>query len=343
MASINDALAGQKTPLEATLDAGVESLSLLQEITFVKYVKVILPLDGYVFWVKADLLSPMALFNASQFNSFALNQSAAVVTPAAEIVAKGSLHYSTDRNQDETETIAVNRVIFTSEHEIVDFNQIGPTVMFLATFDGIQFTFSSRGSFYRQADLFHYTGAAIYSDMSTQVINGLDGFNSRDVIVSNSLPLWLALNNYTPPYPGGFANPGLMLYPSFLVPQNLTPPFASIHIDPASTIALGASPLFDIKMSQTQLAQDTVTITMYGMRNFNAQDFVACVEQYSLDFELFGVMNMPILRDEKRTQVELQTIAQKKSVIFQINYYQSRIRDVARQLILQAIPQFQFG
>lgn len=341
MSSIRDALSGQGTPLQATLDAGIDSLSLDQEITFTKYVKLILPMDGFVFWVRADLVSPSALFNASEMNAFALNQQPEIITPSAELIVKGSLHYSTEMQQNQDETIAINRVIFTSEDAVADFNQIGPNSIFIATFDGIRFAFSNRGSFYRQADIYHYTGAAIYSDMDTQIVDSIDDLDTRNVVVSNSLPIWLGLNGYVPPYPNGFGNTFLPLYPSFLLPPNLQPPFASVHIIPETTIGIGTAPIFDKNLSQTQLVQETVEVTMYGMRNFDAQDFMACVLQYTLDNPtIMGIMNIPVLRDDKRTQVELVALSQKKTVTFQVNYYQSRMRDVARQLILNAIPDF---
>jgi hypothetical protein len=86
-----------------------------------------------------------------------------------------------------------------------------------------------------------------------------------------------------------------------------------------------------------------VRITLYGTRNFSALDFVDCVNQYSLDTDLIGIMNLPTVRDEKRTQSELSTIAMKKSVEFVVSYYQQRANDVARQIILSAIPSFFVG
>ena len=37
--------------------------------------------------------------------------------------------------------------------------------------------------------------------------------------------------------------------------------------------------------------------------------------QYSLDTDNIGIMNMPIIKDEKRTQKEIGVIAQKKSMV----------------------------
>jgi len=339
--SVAEAKAGQGTPMSATLDAGIEALSLDEQITFTQYVRLVLPADGFVFWVKADLVSPSALCNAYPVNTFGPNADGGNNAPSAQYIVKGSLHYSTELQQNQDETLAVNRVVFSSEDEVVFLNSSNPSLLWVAEYDNIKFSFSSRGSFYKVADIFHYVGNAVYPDMATQLVDSADGFDSVNVVVSNSLPLWLALNGYQPPYSGGFGNPGLPLFPSFLVPQNQQPPWVAVHIDPASTEALSATPRLDNTLSQDQLVQETVELTFYGVRNFVVQDFVACVNQYTLDYGYFGIMNMPVPRDDKRAQVELGTLAQKKTVTFQINYYQTRIRDIARQLILEAVPTYQ--
>ncbi|HDY3908742.1 TPA: hypothetical protein RPD80_004851, partial [Salmonella enterica] len=51
-----------------------------------------------------------------------------------------------------------------------------------------------------------------------------------------------------------------------------------------------------------------------------------------------GVMNIPVIQDERVTQNELNIIAMRKKVKFKVNYYQQRMRNVARRLITSAIP-----
>ena len=339
MATAEEAAALGNTPIGADLQTGVDAISLNQTITFTKYVRLVLPLDGYVFWVKADMVGPSALYNAAAFNKAAFNQSQKTLIAAPTLVAKGSLHYASETRQDEAESYVVNRVVFTSEQEIQDLNEIAPDVLFIATFDdGVRFAFSSRSSFYRQADLWHYVGQAVYADMDTQIIDSMAGFDSRNVIVSNSLPAWLALNNYNPGY--GFGNPSLKLYPSFLVPDNLPPPYAAVHVAPETTRGLAMAPHLGKGQSHSQLCAERVRITLWGTRNFNALDFVDCVNQYTLDTGNFGLMGTPVMRDEKRTQAELLTIAMKKTVDFDISYQQTRINTIARKIISQAIPNF---
>lgn len=328
--------------LGSDLQAGVDAISESATVTFTKYVRLVLPLDGTIFWIRADMLSTGALYNAAQYNKFAFNQYPKIITPAPTVVAKGSLHYATNMQQEEDHTFSVNRVVFTSEQPITDLNEIGPTVLFIGVIRGVKFAFSERGSFYWQSRLWHYRGAAIYSDMYPQIIDSLAGLDTRNVVVSNSLPAWLAFNGYNNTKYGGFANP-VTLYPSFLVPPNLIPPFGSVHIPPESTQALAAAPEITQNSSHYQLTSERVKITLWGTRNFNAMDFIDAVNQYSLDTDVIGIMNIPTIRDEKRTQVELAAIAQKKSVEYEISYTQQAVRDIALQYITNAIPGFQIN
>ena len=69
-------------------------------------------------------------------------------------------------------------------------------------------------------------------------------------------------------------------------------------------------------------------------------DFVDYVLNLTLVQENFGIMDSPVIQDDKYGQPEMDTIAQKKRISFHINYYQQRARDVARQLISKCIPTF---
>ena len=311
--------------LASGLQLGVDTLSENQTIKFTKYVKLILPLDGYVFWVNAGIVSASALYNASQYNATYLNQPESVTPPSdAEISVSGSLHYATESHQDEDATMGVNYMIFTAKEEIQDFNAISPVVMYIAEIDGIKFAFNDRQSFYKQSGLWHYRGHAVYSTMETQLVDSLDGFDTENVIVSNSLPIWLSLNAIIP------------MYPSFLSLTNLTPPYATVHIAPESTEALQAVPRLDITGSHYQLVSEVAKITLYGLRNFNALDFQDYIFERSLFTDTFGVMDTPVIRDEKKTQSELSVLAMKKSFTVKISYYQQTARNIARQLIKSA-------
>lgn len=342
MPSINEAAELGKTELASDLEAGVKAISYNASITFRRYVKLVLPLDGYVFWVRDTLVSQSALYNALQFNAAYYNQPPAQTNPepAPVIEVMGSLHYMTDTRQDESETYAVNAVVFTCMQEVTDLNDAGPEILWIGEFQGLRFAFSSRGSFYRQANLYHYRGQAVFADMETQIVDKLEGF-SQSLIVSNSLPIWLALNDHQPFY--GIKNPGFRLYPSYLIPNNQQPYYGAVHIPPGQTEAIAMAPLLSRTMSHSQLVAERVKITLWGQRNASALDFVDFVQQYSLDYDTIGIMNSPVVQDEKRTQNELNTIAMKKTVEFEVNYYQSSARNIARQQISRAIPQLEIA
>jgi len=276
MASAVEA-ATAKPQLASGLAQGVETLSNNEQVTFTLYVKLVLPLDGYVFWVNASLLTDSALFNASQYNKLLYNNYPEGV-PARQLVASGSFHFSSDVQMLEDRQTVFNHTTFTSLVEIADFNLINPQFQYIATYQGMRFAFNTRANFYKQADLYHYRGDALYSVMNTQIIDTMTGFDTQSVIVSNSLPIWLSLNQFFP------------MYPSYLVDQNIVPAYAAVDINPSLTTALQDFPLLDPNSNPFQLVKDTVKITMYGIRNHEALNFVQYILDYSRNTDNIGLM-----------------------------------------------------
>ena len=322
-------------------DAGEEAISGGQTVVFTQYVRTVLPLDGFVFWVRADLLSESALTGAMGYNTngAAYRRGLTVDKPANQIVAKGSLHISNTKRQEETETYGVSRATFTSEQPLDQgFVSIDDMHIYIGTFGCVRFAFSDQQNFYVQAGLYHYVGDAIYPYMETQIIDTPGVLRTKQLITSNSLSLWLGLNNNAPFY--GFGNT-IPLYPSYLAPPNIRPPFGTVHVVPEATRALASVPHIGHRSSHYQLSKDHVRVVLYGVDNAGAMNFVDAVNQYSADYNFFGMMSDPIMRDEKMLQDELSIIAQKKSIEYDISYYQSSVRDIARQIICQAIPTFQ--
>lgn len=306
---------GADTPLGGDLAEGVKSIAIQQHITFTLYSENILPLDGHRFWVK--------------------------VYPVTQRQVLGSLHYATEIHQDTDQTFAQNRVVFTSIRDILNpLNNIAPKTMWIGEWQGLQFAFSGRGKYYEQAELHHYYGIAVTPDMRTQIVNSAGELGTKDVVVSNSLPLWLALNNYVPSIGGlRFAIP-CILYPADLLPLNIDPPFASVDILAGSTTALQSTPYLGKDGSHFQLVSDRVRITTTGLRNAQALRLQDAINQYSLDFDLFGIMNMPVMNDVRSRQAETLTIAQKKVIEFEVSYHQYTARNIARQLITKVITTY---
>jgi hypothetical protein len=305
MPTIAESLNSQ-SELANDLAAGVNTLSQQQTVVFTRYTQQIISQDGYAFWV---------------------------ATGTTETV-QGSLHYATHRGQNEDETIDVNRVIFTALAPIDFFNTIAPNQIWVGAFGGFQFSFSSRGNFYQQADLYHYEGDAVYPALASQLIASAADLPVGP-IVSNSLPIWLAQSTGSLP-----------VYASFLVPANVAPPYVVAHIEPDLTDA----PSFPIyvwpgnpnpktalqQMPSSQLAKDSVRLTMYGLTNQQAIQFYASLIDYSLNTDNFGFGNSPVIKDAKRTQSEMSVLAMKKTLDIDAWYFQTTADAIARRLILEA-------
>lgn len=342
MSGVGEAAAA-KNQLGSALEAGVDNISYFGVVTFVPYVRVVLPLDGFVFWVKADILSPSAVMNAMGIGAPGayIGRPQAVTVPQS-LVVKGSLHFTTELRQDEEKTYTTNRMVFTAESEVQDLNAVGPNLLYIATAaSGSQYAFSSRNMFYEQGGLYHYTGNAVYSDLLSQIINDPRDFNRTEPVVSNSLPIWLAMNGWIQKPWEPFGN-FFTLYPSFTVPSNISPPWGVVHVNPAETRSYQSIPYLDTNYSSYQLAHDTVRVTLYGGRNNQASDFLNFVIQQSVNYGDFGIVNMPIIQDEKRGQVELNALAMRKTITFEVSYLQERMNNIARKYILSAIPTFYF-
>lgn len=302
--------------MAAALDSGLKTLSGNQSITFQRYTKVTLSQDGSVFWVATGMQCDFA----------------------------GSLHYITDRHQDEDETLAANRFIFTAEEEITQLNSVSPTSMWIGTWivDGtsIQIAFADRGSFYQQADLWHYSGYAVYPAMASQVQNSQSDLPVGPV-VSNSLPIWLTQNSYQ-----GITVP---VYSSYLVPDNIVPPYVVAHVEPDSTEVLGAFPIQNgagteipnsgsaplYQYMTDQLCMDDVRLTLYGFTNAQARAYLQSIIDSSWS-DVFGFCTSPVIKDDKRTQAEIAAVAMKKRIEFRASYYQSSADAIVRRFIVSA-------
>lgn len=334
--SVEDAIGARNQPAGLLKDA-IDVQSFNQELTFIPYVRLVLPADGYVFWVRKSLVSASAM-NTVLMNSTVLNEDKISFDAAEDFVVKGSFHYATDMHQTESAALAVNKVAFASEDHVQQFNSVGPNLIYIASFRGTRFAFSSKGMFYEQMKLWHYEGDAIYANMESQIVDDPRVFNAAQTIVSNSLPSWLSLQYYDPPWPVEVPMPRFPLYPSYLSLQNATPPYGVVHIGPDDTNVDQTIPDFDDRLNQSQLNWDRVRVTLYGLNDSTAQDWLAATIGFIRDAGQIGLRSMPNLRDDKLTQRELFVIAQKKVVQFEVSYNQIKMRDVARQLIESVVP-----
>jgi len=293
-----------------TLLEGLRTLSLDEEITFVQYKKKVMPLDGYIFWLRLQ-----------------------------EIKIKGSLHYSSNSEQRIDENITINRFVFTTGYEVTQFNDIDKQTIWIGEFQDIKFAFSQRGFFYSAAKLFHYSGDGIYPVMQNMLVDLGSELDDATLIVSNSLPAWLTIVDYLPIWLE-LPNPRVTLYPSYLTDDNIIPPYGSVHIEPRETMAYQTRPFLNQVSHYSDLASDHVTVTLFGLTNLEATAWLNTVLQYSYDYNVIGMMDMPIIQDEKQIQNEINVIAMKKIIHFTVSYNQRRMEDITRQMIVSAKMEF---
>jgi hypothetical protein len=305
MPTLEEISNGTGGPLHDALLAGMADISQRQTVCFNTYTKWVLPLDGFVFWIRTGVFE-----------------------------VSGVLHWQTDREQNEDETAGVTQVVFTTDQEIAALNATNTQTLVVGGIEGRQYAFNRHGWFFQPAGIWHYQGDAINPAEASQLIDDRSQIDPAKLIVSNSLPVWLFLVTYTPVWLAPL-NPLITLYPSYLVPDNLPPPYGAVHI--TDTRALQAMPTFDRYTStHRQLTQERVTVTLYGCNNDMALDFMDLVERYSVDYDVMGIMNMPTVRDDKRPWPPGMLLAQRKTIEFEVSYIQTRVNNIARQLINEA-------
>lgn len=314
------------TALQSAVKGGVEDISQYEETSFVRYSKVRNPYDGSVFWV---------------------------LVPESQKSFQGSLHMTTNTLQEEVSVFALNYVVFTTNQEISELNTIQPTDMWVCEFTtpsgvALKVGFSERTSFYHQAGAWHYRGDALYPQMGTQLVDSQDQIPLAGPIVSNSLPIWLAFEFYLNSIPSFQKADPILLphYASYLIPDNIQPPYVAVHIEPDDTKPLGYFPMVVEQTSEVdplnrvyetdQLSEDKVILTLFGLTNEQAVQYVNFLVQRSVDYDEFGFMDSPVIKDDKKTQTEFAILAMKKRVILRVSYYQATARAILQRLIVKA-------
>ena len=294
----------------ADLQAGVAQLSGDQRFTFTLYSRLILPADGFVFYAPALVVdAPVDPTPAElEVYSFSVNC---------------SLHVAQRIDQQTDNTTALQDVTVTTKREIREFEAVEPGTLYVMTLpNGSLVAFSAQRGRYDQAGIWHYAGRALLPFEATQFVETPDAITLGGTVVSNSLPIWMAMSTSDLP-----------VYPAMLAKLNLVPPYVTADI--GGTTGWGQVPVEGPDSSQAQLAYETIRFTFYGVRNDAVLDFQRAVLHNSFR-DGYGIMNIPVPVDEKQGQSEFGIIAQKKTMDVTVNYYQARSRDIGRKLIESA-------
>ncbi|HXS13680.1 MAG TPA: hypothetical protein VN734_13310 [Acidobacteriaceae bacterium] len=304
----------RQSELAAVIGDAVEDLDLSQEVIFTQYTRKVLPLDGYVFWI-----------------------------PTGTLTVPGALHVAMEMIQNEDETFGLASATFTTQTFVAEFTDIPVSTIYVATVGESNYAFSRHAGYFQAANTWHYQGSSIPPALLSQLLSSPSQLPTG-LIVSNSLPIWLAFNGYKSPYVGGFSNT-ITLFPSKLVPTNEPAPYGVVHIEPANTRGISGVPqVQQVSVNgvatrvMTQLMADRVKIVLYGLQSDAAQEFYGALMEYigTTSTNGMGLMNVPALQDGKREQVELQTIAMQKTMDIDVSYSSYYAKSVALQTIKTA-------
>lgn len=314
----------------SVIDAGLTELDLSQQVEFTEYRRIVLPLDGYVFW-----------------------------QPQGTVKIAGALHHWTEMLQNEDETLGLATATFTTLEHVMEFTECPVNAIYVARRGDFRYAFSRQQGYFQASQVWHYQGHSVYPALASQLLDDPASIDPAKAVVSNSLPIWIAFNGYTSAYVGGFSNP-LTLYPSKAVPANLPPPYGAVHIAPDWTRSLQGvplvqqvdQPLYAADGSQvldssgnpvlvptrvlSQLMADKVRIVLYGLQSDAAMEFYGALLEYIGAQGPVGLTNMPAMTDGKREQVELQALAMQKIIDLDVSYQTYYAKAVALQTIKSA-------
>ncbi|WP_244912210.1 hypothetical protein [Burkholderia aenigmatica] len=300
------------------LKSGVRTISDNQQITFTLYKQYVLPIDGMVYWIRE---------------------------PDTTLTVQGSLHITDEQQQRPSESYAQNTVIFTSLEVVSRFQDIAPSTLWVCEYGDLLFAFNRRTMRYKQAELNHYMGVAVFPTMRTQFLDS-DAAIPKAQILSNSIPLWLSL---TGPMPGYTDN--LLVYGEYLVAANQTPPYIAVEV--LETTSIEPQPrkyAFEDDTTNpptyreftSQLKRDKVKLHLYGFDNDRAMSYI----DYLMTFfrtrgnTVMGLMTGPDMRDEPIIQSEYNIRGQKKTIDFEVSYQTYVALQYSITLILKAQPNF---
>lgn len=264
----------QGSPLSAAQSSGLHDIDSGQTITFKKYRRTVLPLDGYIFWV-------------------ATGDSQSV---------EGSLHINTQSLQDVSENYDLGLVKFTCTTEIASFYDRDRTFIWVGDLGNARFVIGSHSFQYEQAGLYHYEGRTLTPVFAAQFIDDISAINVEELIVSNSLPFFMSLPYDTSPALDWCPWPeNVPVFPSYCVPENQSPPYVAIHNDPETIKETSLSMVNSYTGSDSQIIKETVSLSLYGLTNLQAANIRNYILHWALLHpEKFGVVNNPFIRDENR-------------------------------------------
>lgn len=312
MPSLNELSNAAGTPLATSQADSVGDVSDDQRLTFKQYRRVVLPADGFIFWVSCNI----------------------------EREITGSAHIQTNNTQDEWQAANHGKIILTTPEELPPFraqeNELD--TVWVGVWEGMPFAIGSQSARYVQAGLCRYVGDTITPAFAAQFLDTEDDLKGLSPYASTSLPLFLRMPQYPNPALAWCPWPsGTSIFPSFSVPDNQKPPYITVHIEASATKPLSMGTLSAQSGTTGTIVKEHVRLRLLGLNNARASNLLNYITHWALiHADEIGVLNTPIVVDEKNPLPNINALAPLKTIELDIMYSQSSARDAALQTITHA-------
>lgn len=298
------------TPLADALGHGLHNIDYNGTISFTKYRRVVMPADGFVFWV---------------------------ATYETQEVA-GTLHVATDSDMIEDQSYDKSTLQFTTQDEVHSFHDIAADTVWVGHVNNSKFAINSVMGQYDQAGLFHYHGSTILPAFASQFIDSPAQLETLGPVTSSSLALFMAMPTLGSvaldwcPWPEN-----VPVFPSFAVPDNQPPPYIAVHNDPASSTSENMGTLDPDTGSTSRLVREKVRLRLYGLPHQQADTILTYILRWSLlNTDKIGITNSPTIRDEKQPMADINALAMCKTIDLDVMYTQAAVRTTGLSFIRHA-------
>lgn len=304
---INAADIQHDTPLHHSLKGGLDDISYNEDVIFHEYRRKVLPLDGFLFWVKTYVSRTVS----------------------------GSLHVSTHSQSTEIENYDLSQLVFSTTENIHTFHSTQADRVWVGHVGPIRFLIGAQKNTFKEAGLFHYSAETIPPSHRPQFIETeaeLDGYTP---VVGTSLPLFLSLPTDTTPALNWCPWPkDVPVFPSFSAPDNQEPPYIIVHNDPHKVQSAGMGAVDPLTGDTHQILQEHVRLTLVGLPHTQAANVRDYILHWALlHSDVLGIVNTPVLTDEKRALNEASALAMIKTLELDVMYSQNTVRHTALKLI----------
>ncbi|QDH14152.1 hypothetical protein E3E12_08070 [Formicincola oecophyllae] len=284
-----------------------------QNITFRQYRRMVLPLDGHVFWVATGTTQTLAA---------TLNAATSAVQTAQETASPTAL------------TLTIN-----ASDDLKPFTARAQGLLWVGTWQGQDFAISNASTSDLNAGSVLYSGQTITAPFAAQFVDDASQLDNKALLTSSCLPAFLAMPSQPTPLTKSCPWPeGVPVFPSFAVPDDQPTPYIAVCCRPKTLAPVSMAPSHDAaSKTSSQIVREGVRLTLMGLDNQQACQVRDYVRQWALGHDsVLGVVNSPVIRDRPQKNPATATQAVRKTIDFTVMYPQRAMADIAMGLIKAA-------